>query len=146
MAIISVSSFSLEDAKKIIKNSIYNAWIGFEPIGKSPVRYLKNIPGLVVNCIDYDPASFPTGIFQKGNLPDQKIAKTICTFLDQIHKEVIPYKLAVHCTAGVSRSGAVSSYVFSKYLTMSFEEWESTNYQCSANEYLLGFLMKEGGL
>lgn len=50
----------------------------------------------------------------------------------------------VHCSAGISRSGAIASFIVDNFTDMDYQEWKSQNApQIHPNEYVYGLLRRE---
>lgn len=73
---------------------------------------------------------------------DMEQAKQVVNFLDKMYFESRAYKpLLIHCTAGVSRSGAVGEFAC-KYLGYDYERFRKDNRQIVPNTHVLKTLWK----
>lgn len=52
--------------------------------------------------------------------------------------------IVVHCSAGISRSGAISSFIVDNFTEMRYDEWKRSNASwIQPNEYVYGLLRRE---
>lgn len=66
-------------------------------------------------------------------------AKQIIKFVENISKE--NFQIIIHCAAGISRSGAVGSFL-QYYFDTDYEKFKSTNIKISPNYHVLSVLKK----
>lgn len=53
-------------------------------------------------------------------------------------------KIIVHCSAGISRSGAISSFIVDNFTEMNYQEWKARwAPQIQPNDYVYGLLRRE---
>lgn len=81
---------------------------------------------------------------EKRKLFNNKIARIIINFLDQINDENID-TLVLHCAAGISRSGAVGLFA-NQYYKLDHKEFMRDNSRIIPNMYILSVLNEESGL
>lgn len=52
--------------------------------------------------------------------------------------------IVVHCSAGISRSGAISSFIVDNFTEMNYQEWKQSNASwIHPNDYVYGLLKRE---
>lgn len=52
--------------------------------------------------------------------------------------------IIVHCSAGISRSGAISSFIVDNFTEMRYDEWKASNASwIHPNDYVYGLLRRE---
>lgn len=128
--ISSVATYSLDQARKHWAQSLdvlrgfereglhlTTAWVGFDTCehDRSPLRDIAVGQRLVVRCIDWDvdgrhsPAH--VGYALPVDAPTLDHAREIVRFVLALHNAPGKYRLAVHCHAGLFRSGAVAEWV-----------------------------------
>jgi len=83
--------------------------------------------------------------YPDAKLFDQKHATKIIKFLDIIQEEKEESILVVHCSAGISRSGAVGTFA-NDYCGLDYSELIKTNCNIMANQYVLRTLRKTAGM
>ena len=76
----------------------------------------------------------PTGLFNEYK------AKKLYEFIKRNKDKSFAI---VHCAAGISRSGAVGTFIHDLYGTMTWEEFKRKNPQIQPNEYVLKLLRQE---
>ena len=85
-------------------------------------------------------AKYPNGIlFRKSQ------AKEIVEMVKEIQKEEEDSVLVAHCSAGVSRSGAVGTFACD-YCRLDYNEFMKQNPYLMANPHVLSLLRKEAGM
>lgn len=72
-------------------------------------------------------------------------AKTIVSFLEEIKKDDEDSDLVVHCSAGISRSGAVGTFACD-YFGLDYNDFLRSNPYIMANQYVLSTLRKVDGI
>lgn len=128
--IATVATYSLDQARTYWAQSIEAlrgfereelglrvAWVGFDTCDgdRSPLRDVDVGERLVVRCLDWDadgrysPAH--VGYAQPELAPTLDHARAIVRFVLALHNAPGKHRLAVHCHAGLFRSGAVAEWV-----------------------------------
>lgn len=93
------------------------AWVGFDSgsdaTDASPLHRCIEEPSLVVRCADWDRDSKTRGFVDLvcELEPTIEHARSIVRFVLDLHRLPDEYALAVHCHAGLFRSGAVAEWV-----------------------------------
>jgi len=72
-------------------------------------------------------------------------AKEIINFGDGINKGKDKSVLVIHCDGGISRSGAVSTFL-NDYYGLNFRDFKKRNPKIKPNHYILRVLREESGL
>lgn len=72
-------------------------------------------------------------------------AKQIIEFIDRINKREEDEYLVVHCDAGISRSGAIGTFI-NDYLGLDFKEFKDMNRGIRPNEYIMDIMQKISGM
>ena len=83
--------------------------------------------------------------FPQAVLFSEDHAKTIVSFLDEIKKDDQDFDLVVHCSAGISRSGAVGTFACD-YFGLNYEKFLWKNPYIMANPYVLRTLRRVAGM
>ncbi len=132
--IATVATFSLDQARKhfhaillarltgtkaeeFVFPARRRAWIGFDSgesqPDASPLHFCAEEPSLVVRCADWDRDSKTRGFVSVSCELEPTIAhaRAIVGFVLGLHRATEEYSLAVHCHAGLFRSGAVAEWV-----------------------------------
>ena len=123
--IVTVATFSLFQAREYLGHrwperhpfaDRRRAWIGFDLLGyeRSPLRdCLTDVSGpLVLSMADWDPECPQRGHHGTGaDGPAIEHARAIVRHIVALHDDPEEYALAVHCHAGLFRSGAVAEWV-----------------------------------
>jgi hypothetical protein len=120
--ITTVATFSLDQAREFLDrrpgqhpfSNGRRAWVGFDTgsIDQSPLRKVDDGPSRVVRMADWDPECKWRG--HAGHVEDEPtiaIARAIVPFVVGLHLAQERFALAVHCKAGLWRSGAVAEFV-----------------------------------
>lgn len=128
--ISSVATYSLDQARKHWAQSadvlgdfereglrLTTAWIGFDTCehDRSPLRDVDVGQRLVVRCVDWDVdyrhSPEHVGHALPVDAPTLDHAREIVRFVLALHDAPEKCRLAVHCHAGLFRSGAVAEWV-----------------------------------
>jgi predicted protein tyrosine phosphatase len=120
--IVTAATFSLSEARECLARwperhpfaQHRRAWVGFDLFGheRSPLRSVHDGPALVVSMADWDRDSTWRGHHgQNDDEPTIAHAREIVRHVLALHAEANEYALAVHCHAGLYRSGAVVEWV-----------------------------------
>lgn len=120
--ITTVATFSLSQARECLNRwperhpfaPQKRAWVGFylEGFEASPLQKIHDGPSIVVSMRDWDRESpFRGHVGSVAGEPTIEIARQLVAFVSGIHRAPEPYALAVHCHAGLWRSGAVAEFV-----------------------------------
>lgn len=108
-------------------------WIGFVPEGPSPFKGKPN--SLVIECLDVV-SGIPEG-------PTLEKAQQIVDFIRQDRGKG-QWAVAVHCTAGVSRSGALATWVQETFHPLLEGQWRGLVMHIHPNPVLLKLLRQAG--
>ncbi len=157
MTIAFVRAYSLEEAEEILVYQDFQlsgdlleygsrvAWIGFEPRGPSPARNTQVCRrSLVLAMTDSDPV-FSVQLIG-GTAAVEPLRATpahavqIVRFLEALQAEPDEWAVAVHCTAGIGRSGSVSRYVQDRWKPLSEERWKVLHLRCHPREWFVKML------
>lgn len=156
-----VRAYSLEAATEILRHREplrcrdlleYHgrvAWIGFEPSGPSPLRgFVAPDPlctrWLLLTLTDCDPAHAVAYIGERESPPLLSIdhARQIVAFVRELAQVPEEWALAVHCTAGIGRSGSVSRWVQDVYAPVPEWRWAAMHTRCHPREWFLRLLFE----
>ena len=128
--------------------SVYSDEGPFIDICSTPL--LKNFgykDGLSLDFWDISPVKhgkikerYPEAIFF-----DESHAKKIIKFVDEIQKSKESYPLVVHCAAGISRSGAIGTFVCD-YCKLDYHKFMKANPYIMANPHVLRVLRSVAGM
>lgn len=103
-------------ARKELTGFTRVAWIGFVPTGPSPIEHLNNAIVIEMDDVAEHHACGLTGerLLDGTPLvrPSIEIARRIVRFVRKRHADAGEWALAIHCTAGISRSGAVARWAW----------------------------------
>jgi len=129
--------------------SIYGGWddVLLTPDSKAIMMHFGLQDGISLNFWDITPSSY-TRIkkrYPEAILFHQTLAKIIVDFIEQLHKSEEDTNLIIHCTAGISRSGAVGTFA-SDYIGNSYDDFISDNPYVMANPYVLRILKRVSGI
>lgn len=116
------------------------AWIGFVPERPSPINGFDNSLVLEMDDVAEDGA---LAISSKGIVfPTMAIAREIVEFVNRYARSSAPWAIAVHCTGGMSRSPAVTRWIWETYLrsTMPEDVFQRLHAHSCPNPVLLGLL------
>jgi len=72
-------------------------------------------------------------------------AKQVVNFVKQIHEQKEDCVLVAHCTAGISRSGAVGAFAVD-YAGLKYLDFKEENHQIFPNPHVLRLLRKVSGM
>ncbi len=124
--IVTTATFSLSKAREYLGRAwpvlhpyadMRRAWVGFDSgpgsSDASPLRRIFDGPSHVAVCADWDRESLTRGHVElRCDLePTIEHARAIVAHVLALHSAPEPYALAVHCHAGLFRSGAVAEWV-----------------------------------
>jgi len=73
------------------------------------------------------------------------MAKQVIKFLDKVQKDEADSNLLVHCSAGISRSGAVGTFACD-YCGLEYNKFIKENKFIMANQFVLSMLRKNAGM
>lgn len=124
--IVTVATFSLSQTREYLGRrwpeghpfaDRRRAWVGFQTdsTDQSPLCRVFDGASIVVRCRDWDvdgrhsPAEVGPAICMDA--PSLELARAIVRFVLDLHRSPDEYALAVHCHAGLFRSGAVAEWV-----------------------------------
>lgn len=123
--ITAVATFTLSEAREYLSRKWperhpfadkRRVWIGFDTDGgdASPLRRIHDGPCIVLRMTDWDPDSemrgCPPGMTNELE-PTIEHARTVVEFVNAAIADPRELVLAVHCHAGLYRSGAVAHWV-----------------------------------
>ena len=124
--IVAAATFSLSQARAYLNRwpdrhpfaAMKRAWVGFDLFGheRSPLRAIHDGPAVVVSMADVDLDGTrghreDFGESTCDDAPTIEHARTIVKHVTSLHDSPLEYALAVHCHAGLFRSGAVVEWV-----------------------------------
>ena len=103
--------------------------------------------GLSLDFWDLTPTKHPD---IKKKMPDaiffdKNYAKKIIDFVDEIQKDKKDSDMVIHCSAGISRSGAVGTFVCD-YCGLDYNEFLKSNPYIMSNPYVLRILRRCSGM
>jgi predicted protein tyrosine phosphatase len=132
------------ESQNIMFISIHTHWKGKENSVLDDVKswFRRQHPNVMIMHFGDYPEEYvnkhthegPTGLFNEYK------AKKLYEFIKSNKDKQIA---VVHCGAGVSRSGAVGSFIYDIYGTMTWEEFKRKNPKINPNVHVLKLLRKE---
>lgn len=118
------------------------AWIGCEPFD-SPLHKAMTSAicarRLVLQFRDLEPPRAPMLSEHCATLDH---ARQIVDYVRAVAAESEPWALAIHCTAGIGRSGSVSRWVQDRYHVLPPQRYAALHRRCQPREWLLDLLRR----
>lgn len=150
-----VQAFNRDDARDLLKRAwgkntptfgehLHPAWIGVEP-AVSPLRHFILPKYMIIRIPDVTEPEDKDGVgtsFQDEFLKDDVIR--IADFVQTLVNDSLPWALLVHCTAGISRSAAIATWVQEKYKVLPEDRFSSLHARTRPNKTLLRYLRNVG--
>lgn len=102
------------DEVEIGAHTLRSAWIGFDTCDadRSPLHDVSVGRCIIVRCLDWDVDNVNRSHGPAPELaPTIDHARGIVRFVLDLHHDAASHRLAVHCHAGLFRSGAVAEWV-----------------------------------
>jgi predicted protein tyrosine phosphatase len=139
---LSKKMFDSYVTNKIISHNSKSCYISILDVDNIENKYeLDNDNFLQVKISDTE-----EDIFVDGNLKYQKPSDIeLNRIVDFVHKNADKNNFIIHCSAGISRSGAVATYISYKYINdIDSYEFMLDNKHILPNKYILKRLMELG--